>query len=66
MLCVIAFKAYFMVSLSRGSINGPSWQRSFLKISGLLLFYLAILKVFTTEVFLRNFILKVPIVIFLV
>tara|TARA_Y100000022_G_scaffold168502_1_gene153672 strand:+ start:1056 stop:2273 length:1218 start_codon:yes stop_codon:yes gene_type:complete len=63
MLCVM-YQAYFYgFSIERG-INGPSWQRSFLKISGLLLFYLAILKVFTTEVFLRNFILKVPIVIF--
>jgi len=63
MLCVM-YQAYFYgISIEKG-INGPGWQRSALKLLGLMFFYLSILKAFSLQAMMRNFSLKLPILFF--
>lgn len=60
----VMYQAYFYgISVEQG-LTGPSWQRSILKLLGLTTFYLSILKVFSVQAMLRNFILKVPLIFF--
>tara|TARA_B110001450_G_scaffold203971_1_gene193564 strand:- start:6465 stop:7589 length:1125 start_codon:yes stop_codon:yes gene_type:complete len=58
------YQVYFYGMSADNGILGPGWQRSVLKLLGLTILYLSILKRFSVEALLRNFILKLPLIFF--
>jgi hypothetical protein len=63
MLCVM-YQVYFYGISAEQALIGTSWQRDILKLLGLTIFYLSLLKVLSVKAMLSNFILKVPLIFF--